>query len=239
MWKKINLNLIMHKFLLIPVIFQGFLYPSSAQKLKTFKDHCGLYYESLDDLKKQKGKELEFYDFQPGQTVASIGAQCCHWEAAYAATTEQVNFYLEDIDSTYFNKPQADFAWNHYNTVRGKTLTSTYHLILGDEKKTNLPGGLFDKILIINSFHEFSYQEEMLEDIACKLKPGGLLYIDEALARKSGELHGACKKRIYRDEELIAIFKENGYEYIDGIDMKYRKSKPVRKIFAFRKKEKL
>jgi ubiquinone/menaquinone biosynthesis C-methylase UbiE len=108
--------------------------------------------------------------------------------------------------------------------------------VLGDEKKTNLPNQLFDKVMIINSFHEFTYQEEMLEDIARKLKPGGLLYIDEALARRAGELHGVCKKRIYLDEELVSFLKENGYEYVDGLDMKFRKSKPVRKIFAFRKK---
>ncbi len=33
----------------------------------------------------------------------------------------------------------------------------------------------------------------------------------------------------------IAILKENGYEYIESINMNYRKSKSVRKIFAFRK----
>ena len=233
LWIKTVTDLIMKQILLNAIVFLAFFHPCSAQKLKTFKGHCGGFYTTMDDLLKQKAKELDFYHFQAGQTVASIGAQCCHWEAAYAATTDSVDFYLEDIDSTYFNEQQAAFAWNYYNTVRSHPITSTYHLVLGDEKKTNLPGRLFDKILIINSFHEFSYQKEMLEDIAHKLKPGGLLYIDEALARKSGELHGVCKKRIYLEEELIAILKENGYEYVDGITMNYRKSKPVRKIFAF------
>ena len=114
-------------------------------------------------------------------------------------------------------------------------MSSTYQLILGDDKKTHLPDTLFDKVLIINSFHEFSYQKEMLEDISGKLKPTGILYIDETLALKSGELHHNCGKRIYLDEELVSVLKENGYEYIDGVAMSYRKSKPVRKIFAFRK----
>jgi ubiquinone/menaquinone biosynthesis C-methylase UbiE len=227
----------MNKFLFTALGFLAFLSPSvSAQKFKTFKDHCGLYYKTMDALLQQKQKELDFYHFHPGQTVASIGAQCCHWEAAYAAAADNINFYLEDIDSTHFNQQQAAFAWNYYNTIRAKPMSSTYHLVLGDEKKTNLPDQLFDKVMIINSFHEFTYQKEMLEDISRKLKPGGLLYIDEVLARKSGELHGVCKKRIYLDEELISVLKENGYEYAGGLDMKFRKSKPVRKIFAFRKK---
>ncbi len=216
------------------VLLTGFI-ACYAQKLETFKGHCGLYYKSMDELLKQKDNELSFYNFQSGQTVASIGAQCCHWEAAYAATTDSVTFYLEDIDSAYFNEKQASFAWNYYEPVRGKRMTSTYQLVLGDEKKTNLPAASFDKILIINSFHEFTYQKEMLDDIAGKLKPDGILYIDEALARKSGDLHGVCKKRMYLNDELIAILRQNGYEYINGRELIFRKVKNVRKIFAFRK----
>lgn len=183
----------------------------------------------------KKGVELNFYNFQPGQIVASIGAQCCNWEAAFAAATDSVHFFLEDIDSTYFNSKQASFAWNYYSGISSKPMSSTYQLVLGDEKKTNLPEKLFDKVIIINSFHEFTHQKEMLEDIAHKLKPGGLLYIDETLARRSGEIHHGCGKRIYLDEELVLILKGNGYEYVDGIVMNYRKSKPARKVSAFRK----
>lgn len=189
----------------------------------------------MEDLFKQKGKELAFYNFNAGQTVASIGAQCCNWEAAFAAATDSVRFYLEDIDSTYFNRKQAEFAWSYYGNLREKPMSSTYKMVLGNEKKTNLPDSLFDKILIINSFHEFAFKKEMLQDISTKLKPAGLLYIDEALARTSGELHGVCKKRIYLDAELVSLLNNNGYKYIAGLAMNFRKSKPVRKIFAFKK----
>jgi SAM-dependent methyltransferase len=223
------------------VITSLFAFPLflSAQKFKIFKDHWGLYYRSLEDLRKQKSAELFFYNFQPGETVASIGAQCCHWEAAFAAVSDSVQFYLEDIDPEYFNERQASFAWKYYDSIRNKPMTSGWKLVLGDEKKTNLPDGSFDKILIINSFHEFTYKHEMLADIARKLKSGGILCIDETLARRSGELHGVCKKQIYLDDELISVLKQEGWEYVKGVDMKFRKSKPVRKIFAFRKLNKL
>lgn len=204
-------------------------------QLRSIKGHCGLYYKTLESLHKQQDSILQFYNFQSGQTIASIGAQCCNWEAAYAAVSDNLNFYLEDIDSAYFNEKQASFAWKYYDSLCGKPMTSNYRLVLGDEKKTNLPDRLFDKILIINSFHEFTFQKEMLADIKNKLKPGGILFIDETLARRSGELHGVCHKRIYLSEELIAILKETGFEYVDGLDMEFRKSKPVRKIFAFKK----
>ena len=39
------------------------------------------------------------------------------------------------------------------------------------------------------------------------------------------------------NEETIAIFEKNGFEYVDGIDFNYRQKNPTRKIFAFKIKE--
>ena len=210
-----------------------FFYTVAGQKMQTFKEHCGSFYESMAHLYRIKQTELDFYHFKPGQTVASIGAQCCHIEAAYAATTDSVTFYLEDIDSSKFNKEQADFVWSYYTKLRGRPMTSSYKMILGDEKSTSLPENLFDKILIINSFHEFTFVAEMLADIKKKLKPGGILYIDEALPRRPGQLHGICNHPMLTNEETIAIFAKHGFEYLNGIDFNYRQKVPVRKIFAF------
>ena len=217
-------------------IFLTLIFSTQAQKLQTFKEHCGGFYKSMDDLRKMQQKEIDFYSFRPGQTIASIGAQCCHWEAAYAATTDSVTFYLEDIDSSKFKKGQVEFAWNYYSTLRGRPMTSDYKMILGDEKSTSLPENVFDKILIINSFHEFTFRAEMLSDIKKKLKAGGILYIDEALPKRQGQLHGVCNLPMLTNEETIALFAKNGLEYVDGIDFNYRQKVPVRKIFAFRMK---
>lgn len=209
-------------------------YSGTAQKMQTFKEHCGAFFESMTHLYKVKQAELDFYHFKPGQTVASIGAQCCHIEAALAASTDSVTFYLEDIDSSKFKKEQTEFVWNYYAKLRGKPMTCDYTMILGDERSTSLPENTFDKILIINSFHEFTFATEMLADIKKKLKPGGILYIDEALPKKPGQLHGICNLPMLTNEEMIAVFAKNGFEYVNGLDFNYRQKVPVRKIFAFR-----
>jgi len=210
--------------------------PSHGQKMQTIKGHCGVYFKSMKDLFRQKQKELGFYDFKPGQTVASIGAQCCHWEAAYAAGTDSILFYLEDIDTTSFTTEQTAFAWHYYDSLRGRPMTSDFKRVVGNEKVTFLPENTFDKIIIINSFHEFTYPADMLADIKKKLKPDAILYIDEAMPKKPGQLHGVCKKPMLTHEEMVILFATNGFEYIDSIDFNFRKSKPMRKIFAFRKK---
>jgi len=227
-------------FILVKLTFTAIslslFFSTQAQKLQTFKEHCGGFYKSMDDLRKMQQKEIGFYDFKSGQTIASIGAQCSHWEAAYAATTDSVTFFLEDIDSSKFKKSQVEFAWNYYSALRSKPMTSNYKLIIGDERSTSLPENTFDKILIINSFHEFTFQVEMLADIKKKLKAGGILYIDEALPKKQGQLHGICNLPMLTNEETIALVEKNGFEYVDGIDFNYRKKNPTRKIFAFRSK---
>ena len=215
-----------------------FLFNSgAAQKMQTFKGRCGAFYESMAHLYKIKQVELDFYRFQPGQTVASIGAQCCHIEGAFAATTDSITFYLEDIDSAKFKKEQTDFVWSYYARLRGKPMTCNYKMILGDERSTSLPENTFDKILIINSLHEFTFPTEMLADIKKKLKPGGILYIDEALPKRQGQLHGICNIPMLTNEETIALVAKNGFEYLNGIDFNYRQKTPVRKIFAFKIKE--
>jgi ubiquinone/menaquinone biosynthesis C-methylase UbiE len=188
----------------------------------------------MQQLDRQIGDQAKFYDFHAGQTVASIGAQCANWEAALATKTDSIAFYLEDIDSGSLNNIQAAFSWNYYSELRKKPITCSYKIVIGTESSTNLPSGSFDKILIINSFHEFNDQKQMLSDIAKKLKPNGVLYIDETLAKKSGDLHIQCGKRIFTSDETIEIFKENGFKYTGGLNIDFRKSKPLRKIFAFK-----
>lgn len=190
----------------------------------------------MEDFYRQKQNELDFYNFQPGQTVASIGAQCSHWEACYAASTDSIHFYLEDIDTTHFNQRQVGFAWHYYDSLRGRPMTCPYTLVIGTERTTFLPQNTFDKILIINSLHEFSYMDEMLEDIKSKLKPDGILYVDEAVPRYEGELHGACKMPMITQEQMIEILSRNGFDLSDVLEIKFKKNKIFRKIYAFVKR---
>ncbi len=206
-----------------------------SQKLVNFKGHCGYYYQSMEHLQSKIGSQLALYDFHPGQTVGSIGAQCAYWEAAFAASTDNVTFYLEDIDTSGLNQKQVDFAWDYYSKLRGKPLSCDYKIVIGDETSTHLPELLFDKMIIINSFHEFTEQAQMLDDLHHKIKAGGILYIVEQLAQKSGEIHAVCKKRIYTDDEMISVVEKNGYKYADGLVTEIYKGKPKVKIFAFKK----
>jgi len=53
-------------------IFLTLIFSTHAQKLQTFKEQCGGFYKSMDDLRKMQQKEIGFYDFRSGQTIASL-----------------------------------------------------------------------------------------------------------------------------------------------------------------------
>jgi SAM-dependent methyltransferase len=195
----------------------------------------GTFYKSFEKLQQQHGPVAAFYNFQPHQKVASIGAQTCVGEAIYACFTDSVEFYLEDIDTTYFNAPQAAYVWNYYGNLRGKPLTSTYKLVTGTETATLLPGLYFDKCMIINSFHEFTQPMVMLRDIYGKLKPGGLLYIDEQVPARPGGKHGSCKMPLYTADEMNKTVCPAGFTAAEGYIAAWRKGKPRRKIYVYQK----
>ncbi len=222
-------------YFFVAIIILCFSNSIEAQRLITVKGLWGLYYQSVADIKKQQNVALNFYAFTPGDTIGSVGAQACNWEAAYAALSDSLFFFLEDIDTVYCNNKQASLAWQYYSNIKGAPLTSRYSIITGTETATNIPSASCNKILIINSFHEFTDPAEMLHDIVTKLKPGGILFIDETLAMFSGELHPVCKKRIYLEDELIEELKKNGFTFKNSVTLAYHKQKPVRKIFAFTK----
>jgi predicted methyltransferase len=236
MWRKKRTFLHGLKKITTTIGFLFCLFRLNAQKMQKMEGYCGYYYSSMEDLYRQKQSELDFYNFHPSQVVASIGAQCGNWEAVFASATDSVHFYLEDIDTNSFKKDQIAFVWHYYDSLRGRAMTSNYTMITGTEEATMLPANTFDKIIIINSFHEFTKKDEMLTDIKTKLKRGGILYIDETVPKKEGQLHGICKKPMLTSEEMISILTKNGYEYVDGLEILFRKGRPFRKIYAFRKK---
>lgn len=153
------------------------------------------------------------YQFQDGEIIASIGASSGVWEMAFASQFPHLNltFYLEDIDPNNCNIEEVDYGLKYYEKLLGKPLAGTFIPVLGTETTTNLPKKYFNKVLIINSLHEFSEPEAMLEDIHQILKKDGLLFIEEPITQVSGTLHEGCQKRLFTETELIDLVEKQGF----------------------------
>ena len=157
-------------------------------------------------------KSLSIYNFQPNETIASIGASSGVWEIWFASQVDGLTFYLQDIDPINCNQEEINYGIKYYEKLLQKPNSGKFIPIIGTQSATNLPTNTFDKTLIINSLHEFENPEIILHDISKILKSNGTLFIEEQIAKFSGEIHEGCGKRLFTENELIEIFKKCGFE---------------------------
>jgi ubiquinone/menaquinone biosynthesis C-methylase UbiE len=157
-------------------------------------------------------KSLSIYNFQPNETIASIGASSGVWEIWFASQVEGLTFYLQDIDIQNCNQEEINEGIAYFEKLVGKKNTGKFIPIIGTQSATNLPQKTFDKVLIINSFHEFETPVLILKDIHKILKLNGQLFIEEQIATFSGEIHEGCEKQLFTKSELINLLSENYFE---------------------------
>lgn len=191
------------KKLLIFIFLPAFIH---AQKVKEIqfsdKEFLNLAY-----FFNSKEEVVEFFDFKKGDVVADIGAREGKYEGIFSLLFDSIHFYLEDIDTKFLNEKTLNKVIKHYAKLKGSVLTNTFELCLGTEKSTNLPDGIFDKVIIISTFHEFTYVHEMIEDIEKKLKPNGKVYMLDTYCGDKGHVN-------YKRNEVVAIMQEHGFTLV-------------------------
>ena len=170
----------------------GSVYFTSFSQNKTPKVlYNSKEFHTLYDFFENKSDLIKFFDIKPGEVIADVGAAEGYHEGALSLLYDSLTFYIEDIDPKDVNQKEIDKTVKHYNKLRSTPQTCKFNWVLGTYKTTNLPDGIFDKIIMIASFHEFTYMDEMMNDISKKLKPGGKIYIMEAF----------CIDKVIRCEE--------------------------------------
>lgn len=130
------------------------------------------YFESENDLK-------AFFDFHEGDMVAEVGAGNGGNMPGFSIVTDGVTFYVQDIDSIALSQTNFNKVVKQCKKIK-KQSTNKFYRCIGTFTQTNLPDNSFDKILLISTFHEFTFMDEMMIDIRNKLKSSGQLYILEA-----------------------------------------------------------
>jgi ubiquinone/menaquinone biosynthesis C-methylase UbiE len=176
------------------------------------------YFESETDFR-------SFFEFKKGDVVAEIGAGNCTNAQAFALLTDSVTFYMEDIDPGVLNRKHLKRALAKVKRHRA-SITSTFRLAPGNEKATLLPGQAFDKVVLVATFHELYYMDDMLVDLHRILKPGGKLFILESHCCNE-------KHKNYTAGEAKALVQQHGFALLkqDGKDLNGGKG-VYRLIFA-------
>jgi SAM-dependent methyltransferase len=182
------------------------------------KGYIGYYCTTPELAIKCHEDRSRFYEFKKKETVVSIGAEACTNEVVYGFLSDSVNFILENIPSStiHFKQSQLDFTIDYYDKLFHKKNSCRYAIQIGNDSSTLLSASIADRVLIENTFHEFSEPEKMLEDIYRILKPGGILILFEKLATAKHPIHPDCGKKLYLKEDLIQIMKVHKFNFIDA-----------------------
>jgi ubiquinone/menaquinone biosynthesis C-methylase UbiE len=160
-------------------------------------------------------EKIKFLNLQPHQKIASLGCGGGLWEVMMSFEHNQLEIHLQDIDASLLNETELINTIAYFENHYKRSTDSNFSISIGNTKETKLPSNYFDKVLLINSFHEFQYQENMIGECKRILKPNGQLIIEEQLAKFTGELHEGCGKRLFLEAELIDKFL--GFQIVEKI----------------------
>ena len=156
-------------------------------------------------------KSLQTFQFKENETIASIGASSGVWEIWFASQVDNLTFYIQDIDEQNCNQEEIDYGVEYYEKLLKKKITGKFIPVVGTQKATNLPKNTFDKVLIINSLHEFTHPALILQDVLGTLKKDGTLFIEELTAEISGKIHEGCGRRLFTKKELSELLIQVGF----------------------------
>jgi SAM-dependent methyltransferase len=187
--------------------------PVFAQRNSVEPYQCGFVLHSEAAIRKVYGPELAVLDLQPGQVIADVGGSNGYRMAMFAVVHDNLTFYIEDIDTLCLNESEFEAVKKFYAGINGQPLKAEFQLVRGSEVATNLPNGLFDKVLITASYHHFSDPVGMLHDIRSKLKPDGRIFLIENVVKKAGKKRKKlCNDPLKTEGGLQGEFESLGFE---------------------------
>lgn len=209
-----------------------FLFNCSALKNKKKANRpyaYGWVPKKYEEIKKHYDNYSFRYNCQPGETIASIGAGNGKFEVTISCFVPGINWYLQEIDSSRLN--QFDDVLAHFEKIKGSAINANFNLVLGTTTTTNLESGIFDRILLINVFHEINDRKPIMEEVIQLLKPDGKLVIMERMGDKQGMVHGDCKFPKLYEPDLLEEMNTYGFT-VDQIQDGEKVS--MMKIYSFK-----
>lgn len=187
------------------------LVPVYAQKVKPYS--CGYFSKTFEELKEnfEAGRAM---GAASGEKIASVGASNGYREVQTSVFIENINWTLQDIDTSCLNEREFQKVIRYHEQLAGTKINATFNLVVGEKDQTNLTRSFFDRILLINVYHELSNKEKILEDIRGALNEKGVLVVMERMGKKPGERHGDCGLPKLFEPDYLADMKKAGFDLV-------------------------
>jgi ubiquinone/menaquinone biosynthesis C-methylase UbiE len=162
---------------------------------------------STREKEENTSKLIKNMNIKPTDIIADIGAGSGYHVFKMAPLANKGAVYAVDIQPEML---QAILESKQYE------IHKNIELIQGDEKNVNLPENTFDKVLMVDVYHEFNFPKEMIVSIKKALKKNGKIYLIEYRA----EDNTVPIKEIHKMSEKQAIkeMKAAGFRLDTNID---------------------
>lgn len=165
--------------------------------------------DSYSEIQRDYESFNHWIDCQQGEVIASIGAGNGMKEIQISCFVEEITWYLQDIDSSRLY--QFDEVLAYHENLIGSPIKADFSLVLGTENSTGLPHRIFDRVLMLNVFHEIESREGIMKETLQLLNENGVLVIMERMGKTEGEIHGDCKYPKLLEASFLQ--EMNSYEY--------------------------
>jgi hypothetical protein len=124
-----------------------------------------------------KQQFVDFLGIKNREVIAEVGSADGYNLGVLSVFYDSLTLYAQDIGSKFLTQKKLDKVINYYTKQRVAEQTCTFKMINGTISSTGLPSGIFDKIFLINAYHDFDEKDRMIEDMVDKLKPQGQIII--------------------------------------------------------------
>ncbi len=166
--------------------------------------------ESFSDIRHEYKNYYHLTGCKQGETIASIGAGNGIKEVQISCFVEGITWYLQEIDSSRLYEFEKVLEY-HENLI-GSPIDADFNLVVGTESSTNLPHGTFDRILMLNVFHEIESRQGIMTEIHQLLNENGVLVIMERMGKMEGEVFDDCKYPKLLEPNFLQEMEDYGYE---------------------------
>jgi len=176
-------------------------------------------------------KLVDIAEIHENDSILSIGAGSGGREFLISLFTNNILFYLEDIDTSCISRKRIDSIYlPHYSQLRGEQITNNFITITGTDTTIFLSNNSVNKVFIHNAYHHFSNDIAIIKECRRVLTQRGKLIIGENVLKRNRKSFRFCDYGGYYKTEdcFIKDIVACGFIY----ETIYRKGKHSR-LFIF------
>ena len=194
------------KIIIILCFFTPNIFGQEVFKPNKFK----IYVKNMTQLKNVYKFDLSHIEVKKGEKIASIGAGDGSKEVQIAIMNEGIDWTLQEIDSVSLNPQSFKNVLESFEKIIQKPVNEKFSIVIGNLQKTNLLYDTYDRVLLLNVYHEITDRQRFMVEIHQVLKEKGRVVIMEAMARKIGQRHQGCNDlKLWEPDFLMEMEKFN------------------------------